>query len=54
MPQASTRLSPADTKTRILDPAETLCVSGGLESMSMRQIAHAAEVHLAGVNYDLD
>jgi AcrR family transcriptional regulator len=51
MPQASTRLSPADTKTRILDAAETLFVSGGFESMSMRQITSAAGVNLAAVNY---
>jgi AcrR family transcriptional regulator len=51
MPQASTRLSPADTKTRILDAAESLFVSGGFESMSMRQITSAAGVNLAAVNY---
>jgi AcrR family transcriptional regulator len=49
--QASTRLSPADTKTRILDAAETLFVAGGFESMSMRQITSAAGVNLAAVNY---
>lgn len=54
MPQAPTRLSsasPADTKTRILDAAETLFVSGGFDSMSMRQITSAATVNLAAVNY---
>jgi AcrR family transcriptional regulator len=51
MPSASPRLSPADTKTRILDAAETLFVSGGFESMSMRQITGAAGVNLAAVNY---
>ncbi len=51
MPQASNRLSPADTKTRILDAAETLFVAGGFESMSMRQITSAAGVNLAAVNY---
>ncbi|MDE2401651.1 MAG: TetR/AcrR family transcriptional regulator [Burkholderiales bacterium] len=51
MPQASTRLSPADTKTRILDAAEALFVNGGFESMSMRQITTAAGVNLAAVNY---
>jgi AcrR family transcriptional regulator len=51
MPQAPTRLSPADNKTRILDAAETLFVSGGFESMSMRQITSAASVNLAAVNY---
>jgi AcrR family transcriptional regulator len=49
--QAQNRLSPADTKTRILDAAETLFVSGGFESMSMRQITSAAAVNLAAVNY---
>jgi AcrR family transcriptional regulator len=48
---APNRLSPADTKTRILDAAETLFVSGGFESMSMRQITSAAAVNLAAVNY---
>lgn len=51
MPQASPRLSQADTKTRILDAAETLFVQGGFESMSMRQITSAAGVNLAAVNY---
>ena len=49
--QAPARLSPADTKTRILDAAETLFVAGGFESMSMRQITSAAGVNLAAVNY---
>ncbi len=49
--QATARLSPADTKTRILDAAETLFVAGGFESMSMRQITSAAGVNLAAVNY---
>lgn len=51
MAQAQARLTPADTKTRILDAAETLFVSGGFESMSMRQITSAAGVNLAAVNY---
>ena len=46
-----TRLVPADTKTRILDAAETLFVTGGYESMSMRQITASANVNLAAVNY---
>lgn len=48
---AMARLSPADTKTRILDAAESLFVSGGFDSMSMRQITSAAGVNLAAVNY---
>ncbi len=51
MPAATTKLSPADTKTRILDAAEALFVTGGFESMSMRQITGAAGVNLAAVNY---
>ena len=39
------------TKTRILDAAEALFVSGGFESLSMRQITSAAGVNLAAVNY---
>ena len=46
-----TRLVPTDTKTRILDAAETLFVTGGYESMSMRQITASANVNLAAVNY---
>lgn len=49
--QAPTRLTPADTKTRILDAAESLFVAGGFESLSMRQITSAAGVNLAAVNY---
>jgi AcrR family transcriptional regulator len=51
MATATPRLSPADTKTRILDAAEGLFVSGGFDSMSMRQITSAAGVNLAAVNY---
>lgn len=51
MASAAPRLSPADTKTRILDAAETLFVQGGFESMSMRQITSAAGVNLAAANY---
>ena len=51
MPAATTKLSPADTKTRIMDAAEALFVQGGFESMSMRQITGAAGVNLAAVNY---
>lgn len=49
--QAQNRLSPADTKTRILDAAETLFVAGGFEALSLRQITSTASVNLAAVNY---
>lgn len=45
------RLNPADTKTRILDAAESLFVDGGFDAMSMRQITTSAGVNLAAVNY---
>jgi AcrR family transcriptional regulator len=51
MPAALPKISPADTKTRILDAAEALFVAGGFDSMSMRQITGAASVNLAAVNY---
>lgn len=51
MPLATPRLSTADTKTRILDAAESLFVASGFESMSMRQITTTAGVNLAAVNY---
>lgn len=51
MASAGARLSPTDTKTRILDAAESLFVQGGFESMSMRQITSAAGVNLAAANY---
>jgi AcrR family transcriptional regulator len=51
MPQASTKLSPQATKSRILDSAEVLFISGGFDSLSMRQITSAAGVNLAAVNY---
>lgn len=51
MATAAPRLSPADTKTRILDAAEALFVGGGFDSMSMRQITSTAGVNLAAVNY---
>lgn len=51
MASAGARLSPADTKTRILDAAESLFVQGGFDSMSMRQITSAAGVNLAAANY---
>lgn len=51
MAQVAPRLSPADTKTRILDAAESLFIAGGHDAMSMRQITSAAGVNLAAVNY---
>lgn len=51
MTSANTKLTPQATKTRILDAAEALFVSGGFESLSMRQITSAASVNLAAVNY---
>jgi AcrR family transcriptional regulator len=51
MPAVSSKLSPQATKSRILDAAEALFVSGGFESLSMRQITSAAGVNLAAVNY---
>ncbi len=45
------KLTPQATKTRILDAAEVLFVSGGFDSLSMRQITSAANVNLAAVNY---
>lgn len=40
-----------DTKSRILEAAETLFIECGYESMSLRQITSRAEVNLAAVNY---
>ncbi|SMG26932.1 TetR/AcrR family transcriptional regulator [Paraburkholderia susongensis] len=40
-----------DTKSRILDTAETLFIECGYEAMSLRQITSRAEVNLAAVNY---
>ena len=51
MNSAASRLHTVDTKSRILDAAESLFVDGGFESMSMRQITTAAGVNLAAVNY---
>lgn len=51
MTQATARLTPADTKTRILDAAEALFIDGGFDSLSMRQITTSASVNLAAVNY---
>lgn len=43
--------STTDTKTRILDAAETLFGSKGFQATSLRDITRAAEVNLAAVNY---
>ncbi|AXF08197.1 TetR family transcriptional regulator [Paraburkholderia sp. GV068] len=40
-----------DTKSRILDAAETLFIDCGYEAMSLRQITSRAEANLAAVNY---
>lgn len=49
--EAATRQTVADTKTRILDAAEALFISGGFDALSMRQITATAQVNLAAVNY---
>jgi len=41
----------ADTKTRILDAAESLFMEHGFEATSLRQLTSAAAVNLAAVNY---
>ena len=41
----------ADTKTRILDAAESLFVEHGFEATSLRSLTAAAGVNLAAVNY---
>ncbi|MEP7070625.1 MAG: TetR/AcrR family transcriptional regulator [Usitatibacter sp.] len=41
----------ADTKTRILDAAETLFMEHGFEATSLRSLTTAASVNLAAVNY---
>jgi AcrR family transcriptional regulator len=48
--RATGRLA-GDTKSRILDAAETLFIECGYEAMSLRQITSRAEVNLAAVNY---
>src|SRR3954453_22954021 len=40
-----------DTKTRILDAAESFFMEHGFEATSMRQLTTAAGVNLAAVNY---
>src|SRR5881394_149494 len=40
-----------DTKTRILDAAESLFMEHGFEATSLRQLTAAAGVNLAAVNY---
>src|SRR5260221_12505051 len=41
----------ADTKTRILDAAESLFMEHGFEATSLRSLTTAASVNLAAVNY---
>jgi len=41
----------ADTKTRILDAAESLFMEHGFEATSLRSLTAAASVNLAAVNY---
>jgi len=48
--RASLRTS-GNTKTRLLDAAETLFIDAGYEAMSMRLITARAEANLAAVNY---
>lgn len=51
MTTRTTNRHPGDTKSRILDAAETLFIECGYEAMSLRQITSKAEVNLAAVNY---
>ena len=51
MAVGSTGRHAGDTKSRILDAAETLFIECGYEAMSLRQITSRAEVNLAAVNY---
>lgn len=41
----------ADTRSRILDAAETLFMANGLEATTLRQITTVAKANLAAVNY---
>jgi len=47
----TTRNSEIDTKTRLLDAAERLFSDKGFEAVSHREIASAAAVNLAAINY---
>ena len=51
MTARTTSRQAGDTKSRILDAAETLFIECGYEAMSLRQITSKAEVNLAAVNY---
>ncbi|MEM5437266.1 TetR/AcrR family transcriptional regulator [Paraburkholderia diazotrophica] len=51
MATRTTSRQTGDTKSRILDAAETLFIESGYEAMSLRQITSKAEVNLAAVNY---
>jgi outer membrane protein, multidrug efflux system len=48
---AKTATPASDTRTRILDAAETLIAENGFRNVSLRQITGAAEVNIAAVNY---
>ena len=50
-PPAAAGSSPAETKRRILDAAETLLAQHGVEGVSSREITRAAGVNLAAINY---
>lgn len=52
MPTRSTpSVRPGDTKTRLLDAAESLFIDAGYEAMSLRHITARADANLAAVNY---
>ena len=42
---------PSDTRTRILDAAESLIAGNGFRNVSLRQITGEANVNIAAVNY---
>ena len=41
---------PSDTRTRILDAAESLIAGNGFRNVSLRQITGEANVNIAAVN----
>ncbi|MFT5444303.1 MAG: AcrR family transcriptional regulator [Myxococcota bacterium] len=49
--QSALNGEPADTRTRILDAAETLFIETGFSATSLRAIARRAEVNLAAPHY---
>ena len=50
-PHAPRPYSPAETRSRILDAAENLFASNGLDAVSIRDITGVAGVNLGAVNY---